>query len=477
MLCGVSIFTVRNNKMRKIYVSDYTLKHLAQERKNPLLFREKVAIATAVDEMGADTIELNGVTNFKEDKIICKTIASAVKNAAIAIPAGTTPEEIDMAWECISTAKTPILQIVLPLSTVQMGYIYHFKAPKMMAMVENLVKAAKAKCENVEFIALDATRAEKKVLAQALKIAVDCGATSITISDEAGINFPAEFAEIVKEVKQVVSVPVYVKVSGALFMETATAFESIKAGADGVKTVVEGDAQLKTHRIAAIIAKKGEAYGICTSLNVSRIRTDVKSLAKKVEDGEKKSSFSIEENVDISLDADSTLEDITASAVKLGYTLTEEDAGNVMRGLKRVCEKKGSIGAREFEALIASYAMQAPSTYHVEYYTTTSCNLTSAMAHVVLRKEGDRNITGMGVGDGPVDAAFGAIEQGIGYHYELDDFQINTVTEGKESLGSALIKLRHNGKIYSGNGISTDIVGACIRAYINALNKIVYDED
>ena len=99
------------------------------------------------------------------------------------------------------------------------------------------------------------------------------------------------------------------------------------------------------------------------------------------------------------------------------------------------------------------------------------------MAHVVLRKEGDRNITGMGVGDGPVDAAFGAIEHGIGYHYELDDFQINTVTEGKESLGSALIKLRHNGKIYSGNGISTDIVGACIRAYINALNKIVYDED
>lgn len=463
--------------MRKIYVADYTLKYLAQERKNPLLFREKVAIATSVDEMGVDTIELNAVTNFKEDKIICKTIASAVKNAAIAIPAGTTPEEIETAWECVSTAKNPVLQVALPLSTVQMEYIYHFKAPKMMVMVETLVKAAKAKCENVEFIALDATRAEKEVLAKALEIAVECGATAVTISDEAGVDFPAEFAEIVKEVKAKVSVPVYVKVSGALFMETATAFESIKAGADGVKSVVEGTAQLKTHRIAGIIAKKGEAYGICTSLNVSRLRTDVKSLAKKVEAGEKESPFSPEENVDISLDADSTIENITDSAVKLGYTLTEEDAGNVMRGLRRVCEKKGSIGAREFEALIASYAMQAPSTYHVEYYTTTSSNLTSAMAHVVLRKEGEKNITGVGVGDGPVDAAFGAIEQGIGYHYELDDFQINTVTEGKESLGSALIKLRHNGKIYSGNGISTDIVGACIRAYINALNKIVYDED
>ena len=60
---------------------------------------------------------------------------------------------------------------------------------------------------------------------------------------------------------------------------------------------------------------------------------------------------------------------------------------------------------------------------------------------------------------------------------DIEDFQINTVTRGKESLGSALIKLRSDGKLYSGNGISTDIVGACIRAYINALNKIVYDRE
>ena len=99
------------------------------------------------------------------------------------------------------------------------------------------------------------------------------------------------------------------------------------------------------------------------------------------------------------------------------------------------------------------------------------------MAHVILTKDGSEEISGSGVGDGPVDAAFGAIEQAIGFHYDLEEFAINTVTQGKESLGSALIKLRNNGKLYSGNGISTDIVGACIRAYINALNKIVYDEN
>jgi 2-isopropylmalate synthase len=83
---------------------------------------------------------------------------------------------------------------------------------------------------------------------------------------------------------------------------------------------------------------------------------------------------------------------------------------------------------------------------------------------------------GICLGDGPIDAAFRAIEQIIGHRYELDDFQIQAVTEGAEAMGSALVKLRSNGKLYSGNGISTDIIGAGIRAYINAVNKIVYEE-
>ena len=102
-------------------------------------------------------------------------------------------------------------------------------------------------------------------------------------------------------------------------------------------------------------------------------------------------------------------------------------------------------------------------------------NLTSSMSQVTLRC-GDEILRGVSTGDGPIDSVFRAIEQCIGHHYELDDFQIQAVTEGKEALGSALVRLRNNGKLYAGNGSSTDIVAASIRAYINALNKIVYEE-
>ena len=158
-----------------------------------------------------------------------------------------------------------------------------------------------------------------------------------------------------------------------------------------------------------------------------------------------------------------------------GYELSDSDIGNVHKALVQVCEKKGAVGAKELEAVIASSAMQAPSTYHFETYTTTSSNITSSMTQIVL-KNGDEVISGVSSGDGPIDSAFRAIEQCIGYHYELDDFQVQSVTEGKEALGSALVRLRNNGKLYSGNGTSTDIVAASIRAYINALNKIVFEE-
>ena len=175
------------------------------------------------------------------------------------------------------------------------------------------------------------------------------------------------------------------------------------------------------------------------------------------------------------LDSDSTIKDVLKSAVALGYDLSEYDAGKVITALKKVCEKKGAIGAREFEALIASNAMQAPSTYHFESYTTTCSNVTRSMSQVILKVNGEI-ICGVSAGNGPIDSAFRAIEQCLGHHYELDDYQVQSVTEGKEALGSVVVRLRYNGKLYSGNGTSTDIVAASIRAYVNALNKIVAEE-
>ena len=120
--------------------------------------------------------------------------------------------------------------------------------------------------------------------------------------------------------------------------------------------------------------------------------------------------------------------------------------------------------------------MQVPPTYKLDTYVVTAGNTISATAHIKLNKNG-QSVEGVYMGDGPIDASFQAIEKITGCHFELDDFQIQAVTEGREAMGQTVVKLRSGGKVYSGRGISTDIVGAGIQAYLSALNKIIYEEE
>ena len=461
--------------MKKINISDITLKMLSQNREVSLLFREKTAIASCADSLGYDALELASIKNLREDTIIYKTIAQNVKNSVVSLPVGFSQEDVKNAWECVKEAKKPRLQIEVPVSTVQMEYIYHLKADKMLAKICELTSEAKKYCEDIEFIALDATRADEDFLIAAVKEAEKNGAGIITLCDTAGVCLPDEISELVKKVKAEVKIPVYVQVSDRINMAVSLAISAINAGALGIKCAMVGTDVLLTGEICDAISLRGDKIGIEASLKNTKIHSSIEDMLSNINHEAYEEKTDVSEKKKILLDSESTISQVSQTANLLGYDLSDDDCGNVHKALMQVCEKKASVGAKEFEALIASSAMQAPSTYHLESYTVNCSNLASSMSQVTL-KCGDEILSGVSMGDGPVDSAFRAIEQCIGFHYELDDFQIQAVTEGKEALGSALVKLRSNGKLYSGNGISTDIVAASIRAYINALNKIVFEE-
>ncbi len=461
--------------MRTINIIDITLKKLSEDREVSLLFREKSAIANCADSIGADAIELSAVKNLREDTIIYKTIAQNVENAALAVPVGFDKDDISSVWECIKDAKRPRLQIELPVSTIQMEYTYHVKQAAMLEKIAELTKEAKSFCDDVEFSALDATRADADFLISAAKEAQANGASIVTVCDDAGVSTPEEIADMVSKVKEAVSIPVYVRVSDRISMGVASAFAAVSKGADGIKCAMAGKDALLTGKFSDAMSACGSQIDAKLELNTTKIHASIDDMLSNINHASYENEKTVSEKKKILLDSASSMAQVTQAAEVLGYDLSDSDIGNVYKALMQVCEKKGTVGSKEFEALIASSAMQAPSTYHFETYTTTSSNATSAMSRVTL-KCNDEIICGVASGDGPIDSAFRAIEQCIGHHYELDDFQVQSVTEGKEALGSALVRLRNNGKLYSGNGTSTDIIAASIRAYINALNKIVFEE-
>ncbi len=455
--------------MRKITVSDATLS-VIKEKEMSLTFREKLSIAEKLDLVNVDGIELPLLSNGKEDEVICQTISKVIKNAMVKIPVGRTVEEVKVAYDCVKEARTPCLQVVMPVSTAQMEYFYHLKAPAMLEKISELVREAKSLCAQVEFCAVDAFRAEDGFIELVSKTAKENGACAITISDEAGDAFPEDYAKMVKKIKDALDIEVYVKPSNKLSLAPACALEAIKAGANGVKTSSIGE-YLSLSVLADITrAKKYDIDATC-DIDVTKAKTVMSSLEKSNEENEIISSSTSNGFVS----AEASMKEVVDIVKNLGYELSEEDNGKVYEEFKRVSDKKENIEIKELEAIIASTAMQVPSTYHLVNYVVNSGNIIPATANVTLEKDGEK-FTGVSTGDGPIDAAFHAIEQVIGHHYELDDFQVHAVTKGREAVGSSIIRLRADGKLYPGNGVSTDIVGACIRAYINALNKIVYEE-
>ena len=460
--------------MKKIIVSDYTLKELCTKDGSQLLFREKLSVALSISRYGADVIELPPVKKAKEDSVVYKTISESVKNSKILIPVGITGESVKIAAECVKSALHPVLQVSLPVSTVQMEYMYRLKGPKMVETIKTLVSMCRSYSEEVEFEALDATRAEIPFLIECIKAAEEAGATSIALSDDSGEMMGDEIGAFVSEVKKETKLPLIIKVSDHLSMGVSDALFALKAGADGVKCSITGGSALSTDDFASALRAKGDKIGVRSSLKFTEIHSDIETLLKSMQKSVKE-----EENATLDgavfLDSSSTLEEVSEAVKALGYDLDGDDDKKVYDAVKRLTEKKSSIGAKELEAVVASSAMQVPATYTLKSYVSTISNMVNAVSNVILEDE-NGTLSGVATGDGPIDSAFKAIETCIGHHYELDDFQIQAVTEGKEALGSALVRLRSSGRLYSGNGLSTDICGASIRAYINALNKIAYEE-
>ena len=175
--------------------------------------------------------------------------------------------------------------------------------------------------------------------------------------------------------------------------------ERVVVHRDGLHIVGEGDAVL-TGELSDSFGACGAKIGACLALDNKIIHTGVDELLSGIgRSGSYAVSDTDPESKKILLDTSSTIEQVARAAQLLGYELSDPDAGSVYRALMQVCEKKGAVGSRELEAVIASSAMQAPSTYHFESYTTTSSNTASSMSQITLKCGGDI-ICGVSAGDG-----------------------------------------------------------------------------
>ena len=466
-----------------VHVSDCTM--LAAEDHYELSFREKIELCRLIDKLGVSAIDLCPIRQKKTDRLLIKSISSAVKNASIAVPIDLNDEEsVRITWEALKEAAKPRLQVAVPVSSVQMEYLFHTKPDAMIRKVEQAVRECRAVTEDVELIARDATRSDRAFLIRILSAAIEAGAGTVTLCDSAGVMMPDEiyewFAQMKQDIPEISKVVVGFSCRGDLNMSDAGAVAAIRAGVREIKASTCSSNAVSLSNIIRIISIRGGSIGVYSKVGVEQIRRitgQVEMICQT--SGRKKLSAEQQDAVqddDVHLSRHDTIETVIHAAEKLGYDLNAEDQQKIWVSFCRTAEKKETVSLKELDAIIAAEAMQVPPAYHDVRYVINTDNQIGAMARMKLMYH-DQEIEGIASGDGVIDAAFNSVEQATGRHFELDDFQIRSVTEGREAMGETVVRLRWEGKLYSGRGISTDIVGAGIMAYINAVNKIVYEEE
>jgi len=468
--------------MKMIRISDVTMRQGSKQVS--LSFREKIELAKLLDGLGVSVIELEGVDNARIDMLRIKSVASAVKNSVVAVPVKLEQENVLEVWNALKLAKHPRLQVCAAVSSVQMEYLYHKKAEAMQQTVRDVVSLCRSLCPDVEFVADDATRSEQAFLDQILRTAVEAGATTVTVCDATGTMLPEEFGGFIQELfarlPALEGVCLGVSCTNTLSLADTCSIAAVSHGAGEIKAAAYPAGSAALSNVARIISARSDSLDVNCGLNVAQLSRTIDQITWMCQTERRKTSpFDSgvrQEEHGIYLTAHDEIGAVIAAAEQLGYDVSEEDKPKVYDAFLAIAAKKDKVGIRELDAIVAASAMQVPPTYQLDTYVINSGNTIASSAHLRLRRD-DAVLEGVCIGDGPIDAAFLAIEQITGRHYELDDFQLQAVTEGREAMGQTIVRLRSGGKVYSGRGISTDIVCAGIQAYISALNKIVYEEE
>jgi len=160
---------------------------------------------------------------------------------------------------------------------------------------------------------------------------------------------------------------------------------------------------------------------------------------------------------------------------ELGYTLGEEDLNKAFAAFKDLADKKKNITDRDIESLVAEERRTVSEEYHLDRLQVTSGDQGLPMAGVRLFRPGaNEYIEGAALGTGPVDAVYKAINLCVGEPNTLTEFTVKSVTEGIDAIGEVLIRIESAGVTYTGRGADTDVIVSSAKAYINALNRLLY---
>ncbi|VAX36083.1 2-isopropylmalate synthase [hydrothermal vent metagenome] len=496
-----------------IIIFDTTLRDGEQSPGCSMNTAEKLQVAGALVELGVDIIEAGfPIASPGDFEAVQKIAQKYGDQTTICGLARCRNADIDRAHKALIDAANKRIHVFLATSAIHREHKLKMNKNEIITRAVESIQRAKGHCEEIEFSPEDAARTELDFLCEVVEKTIAAGATTINIPDTVGYATPEHFRKVITYLKE--NVPninnaiISTHCHNDLGLAVANSLAAVEAGARQIECTINGLGEragnAALEEVVMALKTRADYYNVHTKINTKKLYPTshlVSSITGMAVQRNKaivgKNAFAHEAGIHQHgmLQERTTYEIMRPEDVgyigtnlvlgkhsgrhafrdrieSLGYSVAEELLGQVFEDFIELADKKKEIYDADIIALVENCIVDETNRWELVQFHTSSGIGTTPTATIELHcNEEDKNKCDAAIGDGPMDAAFKALERITNIVAQLKDFKVRSVSQGKDALGEVSVKLEVNNRPHTGKGISTDIVEAGAKAYLMALNK------
>ena len=497
----------------RVKIFDTTLRDGEQAPGCSMTLREKLRVAKALAELRVDIIEAGFPAASPGDFESVKAIADENRGPVICGLARCNPEDIEKVHAAVKGADRHRIHVFVATSAIHREHKLKMAKEEIIRSAVGAISLARELCDDVEFSPEDASRTELSYLAEVVSAAIEAGAGTVNIPDTVGYTVPAEFDELFRYLKSHVAgiddITLSVHCHNDLGMAVANSLAAVTAGARQIECTINGIGEragnCSLEEIVMALKTRSEIFGPSTGIDTTRLYPTSRLVAgitgmqiprNKAIVGENAfaheagihqhgmlqhaSTYEIMRPEDIGISRSNLVlgkhsgrHAFRGRVRELGFDLDEFETNRAFQEFKRLADKKKDMYDGDIEAIILNVDSASSGPWKLTSLQINSATDQKAGARIVLLGENGREIDVSATADGPVEAAFTALEQATGIDLVLKNFELHSATVGEDAQGEATVTVEFEGMSYRGHGTSLDIVEAASRAYLEVINRIL----
>ena len=496
----------------RVRIFDTTLRDGEQSPGASMTLEEKLRIAELLETMGVDIIEAGFAIASNGDFDCVNKIAKQIKNSTVCSLARAALGDIDRAAEAIKPAASGRIHTFIATSPLHMKVKLQMEPDTVIDAIHQSVSRARNYVDDVEWSAEDATRTDMDFLYRAVDTAIKAGATTINLPDTVGYTTPEEYGKMFRDVIENVS-----NADKAIFsthchndlgLAVANSLAGVMGGARQIECTINGIGEragnAAMEEVVMALRTRADAMPYATNI----VTTEILRASKLVSTV---TGFSVQNNKAIvganafahesgihqdgMLKAAETYEIMTPESVgvtkttlvmgklsgraafadklkELGYEVGDNAFQDCFKRFKELADRKKTIYDEDIIALVDDEVATASNRLQVISLNTHTSSDGTSVADLTMTIDDEERKT-LVYGSGPMDAAFNAIKQLVGFSPKLVLFQIHAITEGTDAQAECTVRLEEEGRTVNGQGAHEDTVTAAARAYVAAANKLL----